>query len=140
MEAPTIHLDIDKLFNYAERPIEDYNSGLCYLASPYSHPDREVMDKRLDEITKITARLTERFGRDGMMVFSPIVYTAQLEKICDPPQGWYYADFQILSRCDRLLVIQMDGWQESKGIQLEIAFALGKGIPVKYMSPEVALL
>ena len=126
--------DLKQFLQTAELPIEDDTPPLIYLASPYSHSDAEVMAKRLEQITAFTAAHLEQ--PNGGMVYAPVVYTAHLAPHCTPSQGWYYAGLQMLARCDRLVVVKMDGWEQSLGVQLEIAFALGRGIRVDYVDPE----
>jgi len=41
-------------------------------------------------------------------------------------------DLRYLSHCDGLLVYKMPGWEDSVGVQQEIAFAKDKGMPVVY--------
>ena len=57
-----------------------------------------------------------------------------------PPQGWYAFDLQLLARSDELLVLQLPGWEDSKGVMVEIAGAQTKGIPVRLLSLEEAAL
>ena len=54
------------------------------------------------------------------------------DAVLSPPEGWYLRDFSDLDERDILVVLMLDGWQDSIGVALEIAFALGKGIPIYY--------
>ena len=49
-----------------------------------------------------------------------------------PQEGWYLYDFSELDKSDILVVLMLDGWENSIGVALEIAFALGKRIPIYY--------
>jgi hypothetical protein len=52
------------------------------------------------------------------------------------PTDWeFWMDFCIalLSKCDRMVVAKIPGWEESKGVQAEIRYAQDHGIPVEYI-------
>lgn len=36
-------------------------------------------------------------------------------------------------KCDRMIVVKLDGWEESEGVNAEIEFALDQGIPIEYI-------
>ena len=72
---------------------------------------------------------------------SPMVYLGELAfRGVHPPQGWYAFDLQFLARSDELLVLQLPGWEESKGVLVEIAAAQARGIPIRLMPLEEAAL
>ena len=103
-----------------------------YLATPYSDPSLAVMEQRFDAACRIAGALMAQ----GEVVFSPIVHHHSIATRCDLPRGWDYwwrADQAMLLGADRVLVVKMPGWQESKGIAGEIAIAERMGIPVEYM-------
>jgi len=72
----------------------------------------------------------------NVTIFSPITYSTILETLCTPQHGWYHNMLLFLEKCDALFVLQLDGWENSTGVQLEIAYALGKDIPITYLNPE----
>jgi hypothetical protein len=41
----------------------------------------------------------------------------------------------MLAACDSLTVLCISGWQESKGVQAEIAAARKMGLPVRFIDP-----
>jgi hypothetical protein len=108
--------------------------ALIYLASPYSHPSAAVRSSRHEE-TLFWANVLMGYGR---LIFSPIVYGHPLAEnaslSCDF-EYWENLDLTILSRCDSLLVLQLDQWEKSKGIERETAKARELGIVVEYMRP-----
>ena len=77
----------------------------------------------------------------GKIVMSPLVYLGELAyRGVHPPQGWYAFDLQLLARCDELLVLQLPGWEDSKGVLVEVAGAQSRGMPIRLMSLEEAAL
>ena len=119
--------DTQGFFQQAETPIDAI--PYIYLASPFSHPDPEKRKERVARIAKITAGLIA----EGHIVFSPVAYTAEIQKYADPPAGWYRFTLRQLAACTHLRVVKLEGWQESEGIKKEIAFAMGRGMPITYM-------
>jgi hypothetical protein len=110
---------------------------LIYLASPYSHKNVDVIERRVMEATIATAVLIDR----GHIVYSPIVHTHPLSKwVTFSPvnhsmhemSGWMAYDFAFLAHCDEIWVLCLDGWQESSGVKAEIEHAHQLGKPVRY--------
>jgi hypothetical protein len=118
--------------------LEYVNPTLIYLASPYASPSAAVREARLEAVRHVCGKLVN----EGRIVLSPMVYLGELalDKGVHPPQGWYAFDLQLLARSDELHVLQLPGWEDSKGVLVEIAGAQTKGIPVRLMSLEEAEL
>jgi len=107
---------------------------LVYLATPYSHPDAAVREERFRAVNVAAAKLM----RNGMHIYSPISHTHPIALAGDLPLGWEYwqaYDRAILAACCKLIVLMLDGWQESKGVTGEIAIARELGLAVEYISP-----
>ncbi len=105
---------------------------LIYLASPYSDPDKSVMEERFNAACKAAGEIF----LEGHMVFSPIAHTHPIAKAVNLPQGFdFYADYDyaMLTRCDELIVLRLTGWEESRGVQEEIKMANKLGLPVRYL-------
>ncbi len=105
---------------------------MIYLATAYSHPDPAVMESRFDTACRVAGKLMA----DGVVVFSPIAHTHPIAVRCELPRGWDFwirYDREMLMAADKLVVVCMDGWRESKGIAGEIEIARELGIPVEYM-------
>src|ERR1035437_5608982 len=105
---------------------------MIYLASPYSHPDPEVMEARFDEICRIAGYLMGQ----GEVVFSPISHTHPIAVRSTLPRGWDYwerVDREFILASAKLVVAMIDGWRESIGVQAEISIAKDHGIPIEYL-------
>ena len=105
---------------------------LYYLASPYTHPDPKVMSERARIVTKAAVDLLKQ----GIYVFAPIAYNAPWERYELPGnwEFWQHFDKAFVSRMDAVVVLKIDGWDESVGVTAEIEFAKSLGIPVKYIT------
>lgn len=112
--------------------------GLVYLASPYSHRLTEIRDLRHFRVCMAAAALMRR----GIMVFSPIAHSHPIVKHGGLPTGWdWWQKYERLyiDACSRMIVLQLDGWEESRGVQDEIRMMQEMGKAVEYMTLEDAL-
>lgn len=110
-------------------------SELIYLASPYSHPEDAVREQNFVKVSQAAAKLTA----EGKVVISPITYGHTLVGFHQMPVDWaFWENFciSILSRCDKLIVYKMEGWDQSRGLDAEVKYAIAKGIPVEYLERE----
>lgn len=107
---------------------------LIYIASPYSHPDSAIREKRFRDVCKLAAAMMI----SGMKVFSPIAHSHPIAEHGELPaldlDFWMAQDKAFLDVCDALVVYTCDGWRESKGIAIEIEYASKIGLPVFYVS------
>lgn len=105
---------------------------LVYFAAPYSHPDPVVRESRFLAINEAASGLM----REGVKLFSPISHTHPIAVAGGLPTGfdyWESYDRAILACCCRLIVYQLDGWRESKGVKAEIEIAKDLGLEIVYM-------
>lgn len=117
---------------------------MIYLASPYSHPDPVVRQERFEAVCRAAAELIRR----GYLVFSPIAHSHSIAKHGLPLDWGYWErhDRRLLAACDELWVLQLAGWQQSRGVQAEMTIARAAGKPIRFISmaqlseeePEVA--
>jgi hypothetical protein len=109
---------------------------LIYLASPYSHASSVVKDMRYREACRAAGRLMH----EGHAVFSPIAHSHPIEQHFDGAvvEGhgfWLRQDFAILRHAQKLVVLMLEGWETSFGVNAEIEFARTLGIPIEYLEP-----
>ena len=111
------------------------NRTFKYLASPYSHPDPEIRERRFKEICKIASVLI----MGGNVLFCPISMSHPIQEYGHTKSTWEFweaIDTKFLELSDELLVITMDGWEESIGVQAEIKIARDLGLPIRYLDPK----
>lgn len=111
---------------------------LIYLAAPFNHPDVRIRDWRYEVVTRVARDLLAQ----GYAVFSPITHNIPIDRLSTRGNWdtWRDQDFTLLKRCDRLLVLKLDGYQESIGVAAEIAFAKSYSIPIEEIEVDVAIL
>lgn len=105
-----------------------------YLASPYSHPDPFIREERYLRAMKVLSDLLEK----GEFVYSPIVHCHEFAKIVYRDRVprfdfWRAYDLHMLSKCDELLVLRIDGWASSVGVTAEIEEAMKLEIPIRWL-------
>lgn len=103
-----------------------------YLACPFSHSDPQVREDRFN-----AANLTAAFlMKDRWIVFSPLSHSVPIAKTGHTPmqdwEFWKRQDFAFIIWCDKLVVLELDGWKESVGVQEEIEFAKNLGKEIFY--------
>jgi hypothetical protein len=105
---------------------------MIYLASPYSHPDTDVRQQRFEAACRAAAELI----RHGKTVFSPIAHSHAICRYGLPLDWrfWQRHDRRYLEVCDEVVVLLLDGWQESVGVKAEIAIARELGKPVSFIA------
>ena len=108
---------------------------MIYLASPYSHPDRHVSERRFELACRATAQLI----RCGHATFSPIAHSHPLVRFGLPTdwEFWQQCDREHMRCCHQVVVLTLDGWRESRGVQAEIDLAIDMDLPIRYLSPEM---
>ena len=108
---------------------------MIYLASPYSHDDPAVRLERFEAVCRFAAGLM----RSGLVVFSPIAHTHPIAISEDGlPKGWEFwerFDREFLEAADSMVVLMLDGWEESVGVQAEILIAEELELPVEFATP-----
>ncbi len=105
-----------------------------YLALPYTHEDGYIENCRAEISDCIAAYLTSQ----GRVVFAPISawhHIAKKYKLPGNFEYWAILDEEFIKRCDKLLVIKLNGWKESKGLKLELKLANKYGKPIEYIDP-----
>lgn len=126
------------------RPVEIIliiqNSGtrnIVYLASPYTHEERAIKERRFRAATEAAAALIKK----GYIVYSPITMTHPIDVMLAGEGAtlgsnfWVSFDEAFMDACSEIFVLQIEGWENSDGIRREIEYFKKQGKPVNYISP-----
>ena len=106
-----------------------------YLASPYSHPDKEIREQRYVQTLEVTAKLM--LLKSPYTIFSPIVHCHVMAEHCALPTNhtfWWKHNMAMLKKAKGLLVLTLPGWQESVGLKAELEFTESLGKPVRFIT------
>jgi hypothetical protein len=104
---------------------------MIYLASPYSHPDEKVREERYLKAMEAVVSLLER-----MHIYSPIVHCHHMAiKYAGPTDAEHWREYNedFIRSSTGIIVLCIEGWKESIGVRMEVMYAVGQGIPVKYL-------
>jgi Domain of unknown function (DUF1937) len=116
---------------------------MIYLASPFTSKQSNHMNVRHEEqvrafeAAKCAAKLWAYLEKP---VYSPIAHGFALEPFMNSDDRvnharWMKHCFEMLAMCDGFYVLCIEGWRESKGVQLEIVKALELGLTIMYLHP-----
>lgn len=102
-----------------------------YLAIPYTN----YSDHEREWIFETANRIAAKYIRDGKTVISPISHSHPIAKygLRSDFAGWQTFDMELLKICSSMVVVCIDGWEQSTGIKHEIEYAQLHGIPVFYV-------
>ncbi len=106
-------------------------ADLVYVACPYSHPDKAVVEERMKAFYRVDSDLIKQ----GFFTVSPMNKAAMADHvdIATTWEFWEQYSYALLSRCTKMFVITMPGWDTSAGVLGEINFAVQNGIAVEYV-------
>ncbi len=97
---------------------------LIYLASPYSHPSKAMMEARFKAVCMAAGRLM--LERADASVFSPIahshpIHLANPDNLPNTYEFWVEGqDLFFFERCDELWIYTISGWRKSTGVMGEL--------------------
>lgn len=103
-------------------------SNLIFISTPYSHPDKSVQVERFE----ITCQLVANLLNQGKFPISPIVHGHPTTGYGVRGDWQFWQDYchEFIRVSQVMYVGDLDGWQESTGVQAEIDYAksLGKNV------------
>jgi hypothetical protein len=111
--------------------------SIIYLACPYTNPDVVVREQRFQAATQAAASLIGR----GYIVYSPITMTHPIDMVFAGDSAtlgseyWVIFDEAFMDLCSELVVLKLNGWDRSAGIQREIKYFEAQGKPVRFIAP-----
>ncbi len=102
---------------------------MIYMSCPYTHTDLAVREYRYRMSCMAASKLFEA----GIACFNPLANSVPAVEFsgCDLTHSqWLDIDFEILRRCDEILLLGLEGWRQSVGVKSELFEAMALGIPV----------
>jgi hypothetical protein len=110
---------------------------MVYLASPLSHPFKEIEKMRYEDINKVAANLHELYPQVAFIL--PITQSYKLKEyntnLGTSFEAWKDRDLEFINRSDELWIVTIDGWKESIGVMAELDFALQYQMPIYFIDP-----
>jgi hypothetical protein len=105
-----------------------------YLGSPYTHANHVIRRRRYELALMATIELMH----EGVHVFSPVLHNYPVQVNGGPPGSWgdgafwQQYDYNMLDRCDGLIVLKLTDWEKSVGLTDEINRMHEKLMPIFY--------
>ena len=102
---------------------------IYYLASPYSHKSKSIMDKR-HKLVNLTAALLKS---KGFNILCPITMSVPIGNILNQHSfaNWEETDLLMIDRSDGIILCDhMEGWTESIGVTAELEHCRCLGKPI----------
>lgn len=137
--------DLRKALNYLHRRVhgrwihETGHAPLYYLATPYTKYSTGI-----EEAFAAAASLAARLLRKGIEVYSPIAHCHPMavHGNLDAKNHDLWLPYQeaMMRRCDALLVANLNGWRESKGVAHEIEFFKYAGKPLHMLALDTLVM
>lgn len=110
--------------------------GYIYLGSPYSkYASHDEAASKAAECAAVLMNL-------GLVIYAPIPHGHTITLAGDLPKDWAFWKRQcdpMIDAAAALVVLTMDGWQESVGLTYEIATFLVAQKPILYVDPAALL-
>lgn len=109
-------------------------SGFYYLATPYSRYPRGK-----EAAFRDACHAAAICFKAGILVFSPIAHSHYIAVYGDIDGGfgqWAAFDAAMIEASDGMIVVKMDGWEDSAGIAAEIEICRRHGKRVLYVEPD----
>jgi len=92
--------------------------SFIYIGSPYSNGN---LEQRYRQVLHYCATLM----RQKKWCYSPIVYCHEMAKVYNLPKDtgfWAEFNFAMMEAAIDFHILQIEGWQQSQGLAIEIAF------------------
>ena len=107
-----------------------------YLGLPYSDNNSKVMQYRFEVANQIAAELMNM----GYYVFSPISHSHPISVQCGLPGDYFYWkkwNRSFLEWAEVLIVVKLEGWKRSEGLNGEVDVISVLGKPVITVNPYI---
>lgn len=115
---------------------------IWYVASPYTTTSDKLRELRAQLAMHFAARLRAQLHGAGkhVFVFSPIAHSHEMAEYMEAhgcpvhdDEFWRVENEAVLERSETLIVLCLDGWEQSKGVTREIEFAEKRGMRVLFL-------
>lgn len=109
--------------------------GVAYLALPYTGAYGANCPRyRLEKSFRIANAVAARLMEGGEIVFSPISHSHPISNFMvyyeQDHDFWMAQNEPMMSMCNRIYVIKIDGWRKSSGVRLEIDWFKKHDLPI----------
>lgn len=127
--------DVEKIVDFYAKPLASLPAGAYYFASPYTSDDRHQTEDWVREMEALVPEIINAYPKITPIV--PVTITDPLANgHCEPAGGWYRFGLDLERLTIGIIIVKLEGWQQSRGIMLELGFAIGKGMHIATLDPQ----
>ncbi len=107
-----------------------------YISNPYNGTEEQK-----EQRARLAAEVCGKLLKKGIFAWSPIVHNHAMMKVYDQfsleerKELVLEFDFSLLQEAQGMIVLTIDGWKESYGVNKEIELCEELEIPVTYIDP-----
>jgi hypothetical protein len=111
---------------------------MAYLALPYNGKFKENCPRYRKELSfQVANAVAARLIEDGEVIYSPISHSHPISDymvdLANDHDFWMAYNERMMSLCDRIYVLKIEGWRRSRGVRYEIGWFLNRDLPVFLM-------
>lgn len=110
---------------------------LTYVAGPYTATGPDEAKINQERYFKLTVAAAMLCHCKKWNAFSPITQNHPMRDIIGLPGDWAYwqrIDTDYISASERLVIVTLDGWEQSTGVTAESKLAKEMGVPIWHMT------
>ncbi len=117
---------------------QEARKPIYYLGAPYTHSDPKIRAFRAKAVTQMAYNLFN----EGRLVYSPLTHNIPIDRlgILGDYLSWLDFDHGMLAHLDGLIVLQLPGWETSRGLKAEMDEAKMLGLSIEVITPTEAFL
>lgn len=102
---------------------------MIYIAAPFWHESSDIRQQRRNK----AIAYSERLFNQGKLFYSPLLYSEKFKDKKQKENFWINHGLKMVEVCTEMHVLCLEGWEDSNGIQGEVAKANELNIEVKYI-------
>lgn len=106
-----------------------------YLGQPYTHINPDIQSGRYHRALSFVAENTKL---NSPTIYSPIIHFHNISLFYKLPHAadwWWPQNLAMLQHASELWILQLPGWEDSKGLEKEIQWAQDHDMPIEYYLP-----
>lgn len=112
---------------------------MIYVAAPFTSESPVTQSWRHERTCEFVSRMLSQ----GFHAFSPVCYCLPIAERNGWPTDagrWHQFNMDVLRRCEAMYILQLPGWQNSKGVTIEIKTCVILGMAMVHYDEDFKLV
>jgi hypothetical protein len=102
----------------------------AYIAIPYNHPDEAVVQRRVETFCRVAAQIEVDGKYHALSAMFNVLLFLHGHKLPTTWEFWEGYSCHMVRKADVLIVVCIDGWQDSTGVRGEIEEAMRRPMQI----------